>query len=72
MPIYEFQCQECQKKFETLLASSAKVNEVSCPECQSKNIKKVISATSNYGLKTAKASIPAGALSGCSSRGGFS
>lgn len=72
MPIYEFQCQDCQKKFETLLSSSSKINEVTCPACHSKNIKKIISATSNYGFSKPRASIPAGALSGCSSRGGFS
>jgi len=72
MPIYEFQCQKCQNKFETLLTSSARINEVSCPDCQSKEIKKIISTTSNYGMSKSTTSIPAGALSGCSSRGGFS
>ncbi|MEN8140211.1 MAG: zinc ribbon domain-containing protein [Thermodesulfobacteriota bacterium] len=72
MPIYEFQCQECQKKFETLLTSSARINEVNCPDCQSQNIKKVISSPSSLNRGKAKVHIPAGALSGCSSRGGFS
>ncbi len=71
MPIYEFKCNGCNKKFETILTSSAKVSEVTCPECQSKNIKKTISASS-YRLASTSSSIPAGALSGCSSRGGFS
>ncbi len=71
MPIYEFKCNACSKKFETILTSSAKVSEVTCPECQSKNIQKTISASS-YRLNSSSGSIPAGALSGCSSKGGFS
>jgi putative FmdB family regulatory protein len=71
MPIYEFKCNECNKQFETLLTSTAKISEVSCPGCQSKNIKKTISASS-YRLAGSSSSIPAGALSGCSSKGGFS
>lgn len=71
MPIYEFKCRECSKKFETILTSSAKVSTVVCPQCESKNIMKTISASS-YRLASSSSSIPAGALSGCSSRGGFS
>jgi putative FmdB family regulatory protein len=71
MPIYEFKCNECHKSFETLLASSTEISEVSCPQCQSKNIQKTISASS-YRLNKSSSAIPAGALSGCSSKGGFS
>lgn len=71
MPIYEFKCNTCNKKFETILTSSAKVAEVSCPECRSKNIQKAISVSS-YRLAGSSSSIPAGALSGCSSKRGFS
>jgi putative FmdB family regulatory protein len=71
MPIYEFKCNECNKQFETLLTSTTKISDVTCPGCQSKNIKKTISASS-YRLAGSSSSIPAGALSGCSSKGGFS
>ncbi len=71
MPIYEFKCRDCDKKFETILTSSSKVAEVTCPGCESKNIMKTIS-TSSYRLSTSSSGIPAGALSGCSSKGGFS
>ncbi|MBU0682364.1 MAG: zinc ribbon domain-containing protein [Proteobacteria bacterium] len=71
MPIYEFKCNACNKNFETLLTSSTQIAEVTCPQCQSKNIKKTISASS-YRLNSSSSSIPAGALSGCSSKGGFS
>jgi putative FmdB family regulatory protein len=71
MPIYEFKCNECTKKFETILSSNAKISEVTCPKCQSKNIIKTISASS-YRLASTSSSIPAGALSGCSTSRGFS
>ncbi|HIJ78206.1 MAG: zinc ribbon domain-containing protein [Desulfobulbaceae bacterium] len=71
MPIYEFRCQECKNPFEALVTSSAAISEVSCPKCNSKNIKKTISAAS-FKISSGNSSIPAGALSGCSSKSGFS
>ncbi|NOR11323.1 MAG: zinc ribbon domain-containing protein [Desulfovibrionaceae bacterium] len=73
MPIYEFRCQDCNKFFESILKSSshAALTEVVCPECGSKKVKKTISASS-YRLSSGSSSIPSGALSGCSSRSGFS
>ncbi len=71
MPIYEFKCQDCEKKFELILSSANNVSDVTCPECESKNIRKTISASS-YRLSSSSSAIPAGALSGCSSKGGFS
>lgn len=43
MPIYEFDCHECGKPFETLVLGFSTEN-VRCPECDSKDIKKKISA----------------------------
>jgi len=41
MPIYEFQCRACETRFETLLRSS---DTAACPECNSEDLKKLISA----------------------------
>jgi putative FmdB family regulatory protein len=41
MPIYEFQCKECEARFETLVRSS---DLPACPQCQSENLRKLISA----------------------------
>ncbi len=69
MPIYEFHCEDCGKTFESLVLIASAVDELTCKYCNSSNIKKLISTTS----QPAKGSpIPAGALSGCSSRSGFS
>lgn len=45
MPIYEFQCKECGKRF-TVLASVSERDKVKCPACESKNITQLISACS--------------------------
>ncbi len=41
MPIYEFQCRQCDRQFETLVRSS---DVVTCPGCSSEDLKKLISA----------------------------
>ncbi len=43
MPIFEFVCTDCGKPFETLVLATNKIDQVSCPECKSKNITKKIS-----------------------------
>lgn len=46
MPIFEYKCGDCNKKFEVLHKSSVNQEEVYCPECNSKNYKKLLSAFS--------------------------
>jgi len=70
MPIYEFHCKDCDKNFESLVMIASALDNVTCKHCKSSNIKKLVSATS--GQPVNGGGIPAGALSGCSSRGGFS
>ena len=33
MPIYEYQCQDCNNKFEKLVRRAAEAAEVKCPSC---------------------------------------
>ena len=42
MPLYEFQCDECNQSFEELLFGSA-IDTVTCPDCGSSDIHKLIS-----------------------------
>jgi putative FmdB family regulatory protein len=42
MPIYEFQCNQCDQEFETLVFRSSE--KVSCPKCKSKKVTRVMSA----------------------------
>ncbi len=70
MPIYEFTCNNCGKNFETLVMRIGGEEDVRCAECDSPNVQKRISTSSYRTVK--RSSIPAGALSGCSSKSGFS
>ncbi len=45
MPIYEYQCTRCEKRFEKLMFRGEEA-EVSCPGCKSKEVEKLLSATS--------------------------
>jgi len=71
VPIYEFRCRECQTRFEVLVASCEAVKDVTCKKCGGALVEKTISAGS-FRIASSGSSIPAGALSGCSSRSGFS
>ncbi|MCB2182788.1 MAG: zinc ribbon domain-containing protein [Desulfobulbaceae bacterium] len=73
MPIYEFRCQDCNKLFESLLTSSSTtaLDEVCCPKCGSKKVKKTISASS-YRLNSGNSTPIGKPLGSCVSRGGFS
>lgn len=41
MPIFEYKCLKCKKKFEKLILKDEKVE---CPECGSEDVKKLISS----------------------------
>lgn len=43
MPVFEYRCEDCNKKFEILHLSNSKLDEVVCPHCGSKNYKKLLS-----------------------------
>jgi putative FmdB family regulatory protein len=43
MPIYEFECQKCNNFFEKFSKTQNDTEETKCPNCQSKEVKKLIS-----------------------------
>jgi putative FmdB family regulatory protein len=43
MPIYEFHCLGCGHEFEELVRSSEDAQDLLCPQCNRKGIKKKIS-----------------------------
>ncbi len=43
MPIYEYACRRCGKRFETLVLSARHAEEVACPCCGGKEVLKQIS-----------------------------
>jgi putative FmdB family regulatory protein len=70
MPIYEYRCKKCETVFETFVSSISDADKVSCKKCKSKDVVKQISSFSSRLAGSSNA--PAGALSGCSSKSGFS
>ena len=44
MPIYDYQCQECDKVSEIFIRRTDK-KDISCPNCGSKNLSRLISAS---------------------------
>ena len=49
MPIYEFECQNCGTCFEEFLQSGDSTENLTCIECGSMDIKKIVSA---FGFRT--------------------
>ena len=43
MPIYEFYCRKCKTIFETLMRGADKIEAISCPLCNGKKVKKLMS-----------------------------
>lgn len=47
MPIFNYECKNCNNEFEELVFNNEEVN---CPNCNSKNVKRIMSL-SNFHLK---------------------
>lgn len=43
MPIYEYVCNACEKRFEQFIWSSAEAGEAACPECGARDARRVMS-----------------------------
>ena len=68
MPIYEFQCNECESKIEVLVGVGVGSNDVSCSKCGGSDLKKLFSA---FGTKKSGAGASCGSCtsSACSTCG---
>ena len=47
MPLFEYKCEKCENKFESLVLSSDE--EICCPDCGSTNLEKLFST---FGFKS--------------------
>ena len=52
MPIYEYQCSKCGEKFEALHPMSYDGSKLSCPKCNTKNPKRLLSSFFSPGSVT--------------------
>jgi len=48
MPIYEYKCEKCEHSFEKLVFSSDS-EQVACPKCGDKQVKRLLSHTNFIG-----------------------
>lgn len=48
MPIYEYQCQNCGRKFELLRSFSEADSPTSCENCKDSNVKRMLSKVNSF------------------------
>ncbi len=62
MPIFEYQCEKCEKQFEKLLFAGEDEKNIVCPQCGSHEVQKMMSACSFMGssIGTCAADAPKG------------
>ncbi|MBN1426755.1 MAG: zinc ribbon domain-containing protein [Anaerolineae bacterium] len=49
MPIYEYKCPDCGEEFEKLVRGMSDADQVSCPTCNSDNVKRKMSLVAAKG-----------------------
>lgn len=59
MPIFEYSCTSCKRNFEKLLFSSDETN-ITCPDCDSEDVEKKISAASIINASVCSSNTPGG------------
>ena len=64
MPLYEFQCTDCESAFEELVRAATAIIEVRCPQCGSRHIRRKVSTFASKMSGGAKASAAACAPTG--------
>lgn len=59
MPLFGFECEDCQSDFEELVMSSSLIDQVTCPNCSGNHVHKklsMVAAMSTRGSTTSIAS----------------
>jgi len=65
MPIYEYQCEDCQRRFEDLIRNKADEEALQCPSCGSKNLVKQMSAFGVQGAVEKPITAGSSSCTGC-------
>jgi putative FmdB family regulatory protein len=66
MPLYEYRCRGCEKRFEEFVVGDAHPR---CPSCESRKVDKLLSVFAVGSAGGSKASASAGPSDGCGSCG---
>jgi putative FmdB family regulatory protein len=64
MPIYEFHCESCGHKFEELVFRTSEIEELTCPECGTQAVSRLLSAFSSASSSKSSGSLPSSASCG--------
>jgi putative FmdB family regulatory protein len=73
MPLYEYRCQQCGKRFEVLQKSGAGSDGVACPGCGSSEVAKQLSTfAASVSSGSSGGTLPCGASSSAGCGSGFS
>lgn len=73
MPVYEYYCADCEKRFEALRPMSQADAPISCPRCQTPNARKVLSVFAAISRDSGGSRLVASSgASGCASCSGGS
>lgn len=65
MPIYEYLCLKCNKQFEELIRNKADEEELKCPSCGARQLRKQMSAFGVQGDVEKPVSSTSGSCAGC-------
>jgi putative FmdB family regulatory protein len=49
MPVYEYVCKDCNRKFDTLVRNLAAADDVTCSTCSSANVRRLVSGFATIG-----------------------
>jgi len=52
MPIYEYECRNCKKRFEVLQKVNEDTNHIRCPDCQANRPRRILSLFSSGSVKS--------------------
>ncbi len=66
MPIYEFSCTTCEGSFEELVRSAEAINEVTCPKCGGRHVRRKISLFASKSASGGSTFAGASAAASCS------
>ena len=64
MPLYEYECRECEERFEEITPLNPPPGHVRCPECGSPQVSKLLSLFATQ-------RVPAGGRASCDTGSGF-
>lgn len=49
MPLYEYRCNDCNARFDTLVRTATATEDVTCQACDSANVRRLVSGFATVG-----------------------